>query len=92
MSAKWGAVQAGWRGLVHINVDDPIRMNRASKSRLRQGQGMDNALPHNVSDESVGSLGEFFDRIEKERGPVLTAGDHRSIVEGIRIYRGRQDD
>ena len=53
---------------------------------------MDNALPHNVSDESVGSLGEFFDRIEKERGPVLTAGDHRSIVEGIRIYRGRQYD
>ena len=53
---------------------------------------MDNALPHYVSDESVGSLGEFFERIEKERGPVLTAEDHRSIVEGIRIDRDRQAD
>ena len=53
---------------------------------------MHNALPPYVSDESVGSLGEFFERIEKERGPVLTAEDHRSIVEGIRIDRDRQAD
>ena len=53
---------------------------------------MHNALPPYVSDESVGSLGEFFERIEKQRGPILTAEDHRSIVEGIRIDRDRQAD
>jgi hypothetical protein len=52
---------------------------------------MDSASPHYVSDEPVGSLGEFFERIEKERGPVLTAEDHRAIVEGIRIDRERDD-
>ena len=59
---------------------------------MRQDEVMDSASPHYVSDESVGSLGEFFKRIETERGPVLTAEDHRSIVEGIRIDRDRQDD
>jgi len=45
-----------------------------------------------VSNEPVGSLGEFFERVEKERGPILTADDHRSIVEGVRIDRERQTD
>lgn len=67
-------------------------MSRASMSQLRKDEGMDSGSPHYVSDESVGSLGEFFARIEKERGPVLTAEDHRLIVEGIRIDRDRQDD
>ena len=69
----------------------PIRMNRTLKSPVRQDEAMDSASPHYVSDEPVGSLGEFFERIEKERGPVLTAEDHRAIVEGIRIDRKRDD-
>lgn len=68
-----------------------IRMNRDSQAPLRQDGGMDNVSPHYVSGEPVGSLGEFFERIENERGPVLTAEDHRSIVEGIRIDRDRDD-
>jgi hypothetical protein len=68
-----------------------IRMNRTLKSPVRQDEAMDSASPHYVSDEPVGSLGEFFERIEKERGPVLTAEDHRAIVEGIRIDRKRDD-
>lgn len=52
---------------------------------------MENGSPHYVSDEPVGSLGEFFERIENKRGPVLTAEDHRAIVAGIRIDRERDD-
>jgi hypothetical protein len=53
---------------------------------------MDTASPHYVSDESVGSLGEFFERVEMEEGPILTADDHRAIVEGVRVDRDRQGD
>jgi hypothetical protein len=53
---------------------------------------MDAASPHYVSDESVGSLGEFFERVETEGGPILTADDHRAIVEGVGVDRDRRDD
>lgn len=59
---------------------------------MRQDGLMDAASPHYVSNEPVGSLGEFFDRVESERGPILTADDHRSIVEGVRIDRERLTD
>jgi hypothetical protein len=53
---------------------------------------MDAASPHYVSGEPVGSLGEFFERVEMERAPILTAEDHRVIVEGVRDDRDRRDD
>ena len=52
---------------------------------------MDSAPPDYVSHEPVGSLGEFFERIEREDGPILTAEDHRLIVETIRADRDRDD-
>ncbi len=52
---------------------------------------MDSAPPNYVSHEPVGSLGEFFERIEREDGPILTAEDHRLIVETIRADRDRDD-
>ena len=49
---------------------------------------MDSAPPNYVSHEPVGSLGEFFERIEREDGPILTAEDHRLIVETIMLTCG----
>jgi len=53
---------------------------------------MDAGSPHYVSDEPVGSIGEFFEHVENERGPTLTADDHRAIAEGIKSDRERQQD
>jgi hypothetical protein len=58
---------------------------------VRQDEAVDSASPYYVSDEAVGSLGEFFERIEKQRGPSLTEADHRLIVETIRMDRDRDD-
>lgn len=52
---------------------------------------MDSTSRDDISDEPVGSLREFFERIEKEGGPALTAEDHRLIVETIRSDRERHD-
>jgi len=49
---------------------------------------MDSCPPNYVSHEPVGSLGEFFERIEREDGPILTAEDHRLIVETIMLTCG----
>lgn len=58
---------------------------------MGQDGSMDGASPNYVSDEPVGSLGEFFERIEREGGPILTEDDHRLIVETIRMDRDRDD-
>ena len=41
MSAKWGAVQAGWRGLVHINVSayPDLDRSRLIESRIARDRG-----------------------------------------------------
>lgn len=57
--------------------------------RLRQDDRMESNTPDHASDEPVESLAEFFDRIENEGGPTLTAEDHRLIVVAIRSDRDR---
>ena len=52
---------------------------------MRQ-EHMDSTSP---GDEPVESLAEFFERIEREGGPVLDQQDHRLIVEAIRSDRER---
>jgi len=67
-------------------------MNPTRLCRTRKDGGMDAGSPHYVSDEPVGSIGEFFEHVENERGPTLTADDHRAIAEGIKSDRERQQD
>ena len=67
-------------------------MNPTRPRRTRKDGGMDAGSPHYVSDEPVGSIGEFFEHVENERGPTLTADDHRAIAEGIKSDRERQQD
>jgi hypothetical protein len=50
---------------------------------------MDGTFPIHAPDEESESLAEFFARIEKKHGPVLTAEDHRLIVDTIRSDRDR---
>jgi hypothetical protein len=66
-------------------------MNRLPPASVRQDGAMVNASPNYVSHEPVGSLGEFFEGIEREDGPTLTEEDHRLIVETIRSDRDRDD-
>jgi hypothetical protein len=48
---------------------------------------MDSESYEDVPKEPVELLSEFFERIEREGGPILDEEDHRLIVEAIRTDR-----
>jgi len=67
-------------------------MKLACLRRMGEDERMDPGSLRYVSDDQVGSIGEFLEHVGNTQGPTLKAHEHRAITEGIKIDRERQHD
>ena len=61
-----------------------------SKSRVAEAEPRITALQSLSTNPDI-TLAEFFEELEREAGPTLTADDHRALVAAVRADRERSD-